>query len=182
MSRSLWKGPFIDFSLIKKTDLAMFAPSYSAEKGDLHEMKIDPVAVPRLNQGIVSPAQLTRLRQLASPGQLIGEARSMNNIEQDQQNNVSVSSRFFVGTTTSIGETKSRKPTVPMDRLHRSDVIKVWSRRSIILPEFLNQKFEIHNGKNFVPLHVNEEMIGHKFGEFSSTRKKTIHKKKLTKK
>jgi small subunit ribosomal protein S19 len=57
--------------------------------------------------------------------------------------------------------------------------IKVWSRRSMILPEFLNQNFEIHNGKQFVSLQVTEDMIGHKFGEFASTRKKTLHKKKL---
>ena len=60
-------------------------------------------------------------------------------------------------------------------------IIKVWSRRSMILPEFLNQNFEIHNGKQFVSLQVTEEMIGHKFGEFASTRKKTLHKKKIKK-
>ena len=59
--------------------------------------------------------------------------------------------------------------------------IKIWSRRSMILPEFLNQNFEIHNGKQFVSLQVTEDMIGHKFGEFASTRKKTLHKKKLKK-
>lgn len=55
---------------------------------------------------------------------------------------------------------------------------KVWSRRSIILPKFLGNKFYIYNGKIFIPLKISEEMIGHKFGEFSSTRKKPIHKKK----
>ena len=60
-------------------------------------------------------------------------------------------------------------------------IIKVWSRRSMILPEFLNQNFEIHNGKEFISLQVTEDMIGHKFGEFASTRKKTLHKKKLKK-
>ena len=60
-------------------------------------------------------------------------------------------------------------------------IIKVWSRRSMILPEFLNQNFEIHNGKQFISLQVTEEMIGHKFGEFASTRKKTLHKKKIKK-
>ena len=59
--------------------------------------------------------------------------------------------------------------------------IKVWSRRSLIIPEFLDQSFEIYNGKTFIALKVNEDMIGHKFGEFSSTRKKTIHKNKLKK-
>lgn len=57
-------------------------------------------------------------------------------------------------------------------------IIKVWSRRSFILPEFINKFFEIHNGKQFISLQVNEDMVGHKFGEFASTRKKTLHKKK----
>ena len=49
-------------------------------------------------------------------------------------------------------------------------VIKTWSRRSTIIPEAVGLTFAIHNGKKFVPLHVNENMIGHKFGEFAPTR------------
>ena len=59
--------------------------------------------------------------------------------------------------------------------------IKVWSRNSTILKEFVGYQFEIHNGKNFITLKVNEEMIGHKFGEFASTRKIAIHKNKKRK-
>ena len=59
--------------------------------------------------------------------------------------------------------------------------IKIWSRRSMILPEFIDQNFEIHNGKQFIGLQVTEEMVGHKFGEFASTRKKTLHKIKTKK-
>ena len=55
---------------------------------------------------------------------------------------------------------------------------KVWSRRSTILPIFLNKELLIYNGKVFIPLTVTEEMIGHKYGEFAGTRKKPIHKKK----
>ncbi len=55
-------------------------------------------------------------------------------------------------------------------------VTKVWSRRSVILPYYLNKEFLIYNGKIFVSLTVSEEMIGHKFGEFSTTRKKPTHK------
>jgi small subunit ribosomal protein S19 len=55
---------------------------------------------------------------------------------------------------------------------------KIWSRRSVILPAFLNKELLIYNGKLFIPLKVSEEMIGHKYGEFASTRKKPIHKKK----
>ena len=55
---------------------------------------------------------------------------------------------------------------------------KIWSRRSVILPAFLNKELLVYNGKLFIPLKVSEEMIGHKYGEFASTRKKPIHKKK----
>ena len=52
----------------------------------------------------------------------------------------------------------------------RSDVIKTWSRRSTILPQFVGLTFGVHNGKKFVPVSVTEDMIGHKFGEFAPTR------------
>ncbi len=52
----------------------------------------------------------------------------------------------------------------------RSDVIKIWSRRSTILPQFVGITFGVHNGKKFIPVSVNENMVGHKFGEFAPTR------------
>lgn len=52
----------------------------------------------------------------------------------------------------------------------RHDVIKTWSRRSTIMPQFVGVTFGVHNGKKFVPVFVSEEMVGHKFGEFSPTR------------
>lgn len=55
----------------------------------------------------------------------------------------------------------------------RHDVIKIWSRRSTILPQFVGLTFGVYNGQKFVPVSVNEEMVGHKFGEFSPTR--TFH-------
>lgn len=55
---------------------------------------------------------------------------------------------------------------------------KIWSRRSVILPPLVGKKVQIHNGKSFLTLQVGEEMVGHKFGEFASTRKKAFHKKK----
>ena len=55
---------------------------------------------------------------------------------------------------------------------------KVWSRRSVILPQFIGKQFMIHNGKNFIPLKVTPDMVGHKMGEFATTRKKAIHKVK----
>jgi len=49
-------------------------------------------------------------------------------------------------------------------------VIKTWSRRSTILPEFIGLTFAVHNGKKFIPVFITEDMVGHKFGEFSPTR------------
>ncbi len=48
--------------------------------------------------------------------------------------------------------------------------IRTWSRRSTISPEFVGLNFEVHNGKNFLPVYVTENMVGHKLGEFSPTR------------
>jgi small subunit ribosomal protein S19 len=49
-------------------------------------------------------------------------------------------------------------------------VIRTWSRRSTIIPDFLGHNFEVHNGKKFIPLYVTEELVGHKLGEFAPTR------------
>ena len=49
-------------------------------------------------------------------------------------------------------------------------VIKTWSRRSTIVPEFLGHTVAVHNGKQFVPVYVQENMVGHKLGEFAPTR------------
>ena len=52
----------------------------------------------------------------------------------------------------------------------RNQVIRTWSRRSTILPQFVGLTFGVHNGKKHVPVLVTEDMVGHKFGEFSPTR------------
>jgi small subunit ribosomal protein S19 len=49
-------------------------------------------------------------------------------------------------------------------------VIKTWSRRSTILPEFIGCTFAVHNGRKFIPVFVTENMVGHKLGEFAPTR------------
>jgi len=54
-------------------------------------------------------------------------------------------------------------------------VIRTWSRRSMITPEFVGITFHVHNGKLFVPVYVTENMVGHRLGEFSPTRKFTGH-------
>lgn len=52
----------------------------------------------------------------------------------------------------------------------RKEVIKTWSRRSMIMPQFVGYTFAVHNGNKFIPVLVTDEMIGHKLGEFSPTR------------
>ena len=52
----------------------------------------------------------------------------------------------------------------------RNDVIKIWSRRSTILPQFVGLTFGVYNGKKHIPVAVSEDMVGHKFGEFAPTR------------
>ena len=52
----------------------------------------------------------------------------------------------------------------------RNEVIKIWSRRSTILPQFVGLTFGVYNGRKHIPVSVSEDMIGHKFGEFSPTR------------
>jgi len=59
--------------------------------------------------------------------------------------------------------------------------IKTWSRRSDIAPEFVGQTFAVHNGKQFIPVFVTENMVGHKFGEFSPTKMFRGHGGKLAK-
>ena len=57
----------------------------------------------------------------------------------------------------------------------RTEVIKIWSRRSTILPQFVGLVFGVYNGRKFLPVQVSENMVGHKFGEFSPTRTFTGH-------
>ena len=52
----------------------------------------------------------------------------------------------------------------------RSEVIKTWSRRSTILPQFVGLTFGVHNGRKHIPVLVSEDMVGHKLGEFAPTR------------
>jgi small subunit ribosomal protein S19 len=57
----------------------------------------------------------------------------------------------------------------------KKEVIKTWSRRSTIYPEFIGHTFAVHNGKEFIPVYVTEDMVGHKLGEFALTRKNGGH-------
>jgi small subunit ribosomal protein S19 len=59
------------------------------------------------------------------------------------------------------------------NRTSKKSVIKTWSRRSTILPDFVGHTFAVHNGRKFIPVFVTENMVGHKLGEFAPTR--TFH-------
>lgn len=68
-----------------------------------------------------------------------------------------------------------------IDRMNDSgkkSVIKTWSRRSTILPEFVGLTIAVHNGKTFIPVYVTENMVGHKLGEFAPTRNFRGHSSK----
>ncbi|WP_027134788.1 30S ribosomal protein S19 [Geminicoccus roseus] len=60
-------------------------------------------------------------------------------------------------------------------RSGRNEIIKIWSRRSTIMPEFIGLTFAVHNGKKHLPVYVTDNMVGHKFGEFAPTRTFTGH-------
>jgi small subunit ribosomal protein S19 len=57
-----------------------------------------------------------------------------------------------------------------MNESGKRTVIKTWSRRSMISPDFVGHTFAVHNGNKFIPVYVTENMVGHKLGEFSPTR------------
>ena len=64
---------------------------------------------------------------------------------------------------------------VKMNNENKKSVIKTWSRRSTIFPDFVGHTIAVHNGKDFIPVYITEDMVGHKLGEFSQTRKFTGH-------
>ena len=63
------------------------------------------------------------------------------------------------------------KKVKEMNESGKKEVIKTWSRRSTIYPEFIGHTFAVHNGREFIPVYVTEDMVGHKLGEFALTRK-----------
>ena len=65
---------------------------------------------------------------------------------------------------------KLLKKILQMKKSGKKKVIKTWSRRSVITPEFVGYTLAIHNGKQFIPVFISENMVGHKLGEFSPTR------------
>ena len=67
------------------------------------------------------------------------------------------------------------KKVETMNEANKKAVVKTWSRRSTITPEFIGHTFAVHNGRKFIPVYVTENMVGHKLGEFAPTRTFTGH-------
>ena len=63
------------------------------------------------------------------------------------------------------------KKVQELNKANKKEVIKTYSRRSTIFPDFVGHTFAVHTGKEFIPVYVTEEMVGHKLGEFAATRK-----------
>ena len=62
-----------------------------------------------------------------------------------------------------------------LNEINKKEVVKTWSRRSTIFPDFIGHTIAVHNGHEFIPVYITEEMVGHKLGEFSLTRKFPNH-------
>ncbi len=67
-------------------------------------------------------------------------------------------------------DSKLMRRVEDMNRAREKKVLKTWSRRSTVIPEFIGHTLAIHNGKKFIPVYIQENMVGHKLGEFSPTR------------
>jgi small subunit ribosomal protein S19 len=76
-------------------------------------------------------------------------------------------------------DAKLLKKVEALNESKEKKVIKTWSRRSTIIPEFVGHTFAVHTGNKFVPIYVTENMVGHKFGEFAPTRTFRGHGGKL---
>ena len=72
-------------------------------------------------------------------------------------------------------DAKLMKKVQSMNESGKKEVIKTWSRRSTIFPDFIGHTFAVHNGKEHIPVYVTEDMVGHKLGEFALTRKNGGH-------
>ncbi len=72
-------------------------------------------------------------------------------------------------------DVKLMKKILSMNEKNERNVIKTWSRRSTVTPEFIGHTLAVHNGRKFIPVYVTENMVGHKLGEFSPTRTFRAH-------
>jgi len=76
-------------------------------------------------------------------------------------------------------DVKLRDKVEALNESGEKKVIKTWSRRSTVIPEFVGHTIAVHNGNKFVPIYITENMVGHKLGEFSPTRLFRGHSGKL---
>lgn len=65
---------------------------------------------------------------------------------------------------------KLQRKVDELNKQNKKKVVKTWSRGSLITPDFVGHTFAVHNGKQFIPVYVTENMVGHKLGEFAPTR------------
>jgi small subunit ribosomal protein S19 len=72
-------------------------------------------------------------------------------------------------------EFKLEKRIMEMNESGKKKVVKTWSRRSMITPDFVGHTIAVHNGNKFIPVYVTENMVGHKLGEFAPTRQYKGH-------
>lgn len=73
-----------------------------------------------------------------------------------------------------VAESLSKK----IERLNESSqkqIVRTWSRRSMVTPDMIGHTIHVHNGKLFMPVFVTDNMVGHRLGEFAPTRKQTVH-------
>lgn len=75
-------------------------------------------------------------------------------------------------------DVKLLKSIEAMNEGNQKKTLKTWSRRSTIFPEMIGHTIMVHNGKNFIPVYITEQMVGHKLGEFASTRTYRGHSSK----
>jgi small subunit ribosomal protein S19 len=67
-------------------------------------------------------------------------------------------------------EFKMERRVLEMNKGQKKSVLKTWSRRSVISPDFVGHTIAVHNGNKFIPVYITENMVGHKLGEFAPTR------------
>ena len=72
-------------------------------------------------------------------------------------------------------EDRLEKQVEELNRQRQKKVLKTWSRRSTIVPEFVGHTLAVHNGRKFIPVYVTENMVGHRLGEFAPTRTFRAH-------
>jgi len=155
-ARSIWKGPYISWSLIRhwirlnKASLERDTHPLSNVGGDFH-----------------SPVSFL----------LSKNKDDFKDLKKKKDSKLSLQKN---STTSSVLAPPQGRGTNSNKKVYR-----IWSRNSTILPSFVNSNFQIHNGKTFIKVLVTQDMVGHKFGEFSMTRKtilKSSSKKKKGKK